>query len=543
VRLSLNPQHLARYRDIAALLVKHRRVPDDPAEAEADARALASELEAMGPTFVKLGQLLSTRPDLLPDVYVRTLAHLQDRVAPVDFSAVEEVVSSELGTNLSRAFSTFEQRPLASASLGQVHRATLRDGRPVAVKVQRPGAEGQVARDMEVIEELAEFADAHTRAGRELGFRAMVDEFRRSLDAELDYRLEARNLHLLGEALAGYERIVVPAPVDAYSTGRVLTMDLVEGRNISSASPLRMMEVDGELLARQLFDAYLDQILVHGLVHADPHPGNVLLTADGRLALVDVGMVARVSRDVQDALVRLLLAISEGDGASVAAVLADLGERRDDWDRPRFHREIVELVRARQGETAGQLEAGRLVGELARAAASAGLRPPPELTLIGKALLNLDQVAATLAPGFRPDEAIADHVASIMRHKMAQTVSPANMLSAAMDAKEFAERLPARVNKVMDALAEGRLTLNVQGIDEMELMRGVQKLANRVTAGVIIAAVIVGAAMMMQIHTSAKLLGYPAVAIVCFLLAAAAGVWLIVNSALHDLPQRRRRRR
>ncbi len=189
MRLSLQPQHVARYREIASLLLKHRRIPDDPGEAAADARALAERLEEMGPTFVKLGQLLSTRPDLLPEAYVDALTHLQDHVDPVGFDVIEEIVTSELGTNISRAFRTFDARPLAAASLGQVHRATLRDGRPVAVKVQRPGARRQVANDMDAIEELAEFVDAHTRLGDDFGLSAMVGEFRRSISAELDYRL------------------------------------------------------------------------------------------------------------------------------------------------------------------------------------------------------------------------------------------------------------------------------------------------------------------------------------------------------------------
>lgn len=162
--------------------------------------------------------------------------------------------------------------------------------------------------------------------------------------------------------------------------------------------------------------------------------------------------------------------------------------------------------------------------------------------MLGKALLNLDQVAARLDPDFDPNSAIEAHVASIMRHKVLQSASPANVVAAAMEAKEFAEKLPGRVNKVMDALAEGQLTLKVEGIDEEELMRGIQKLANRVTTGVIVAALIVGAAMLMRVDTKTKLLGYPALAIVCFLAAAGAGVWLIANSVLHDLPQRRRRR-
>ena len=550
--LSLKAHHLARYKDIAALLVKHGRAdgvrdfdPSDPtAEAgatEEDAQKLVSDLEAMGPTYIKLGQLLSTRADLLPPVYLEALTRLQDDVEPVPFETIEDTVTTEIGARISKAFQSFDSTPLASASLGQVHRAVLRDGRPVAVKVQRPGVRKQVIDDMEVIEELAAFVDDHTKLGRSYGFGGMVEEFRRSIMAELDYRVEAANLRLLGGHLAKYDRIVVPQPVDDYTTTTVLTMDLIDGRNVGSLGPLARQDIDGAALAKQLFDAYLDQILIDGFVHADPHPGNVLLTSDGRLALIDLGMVARIGPELQDALVRLLLALSEGNGNEVAVVMAGLGEKRDTWDAPRFEREIVALVQQHQSVTVGNLEAGRMVGELAAIAGDCGLRPPAELTMLGKALLNLDQVANCLDSDFDPNAAIQNHVGDIMRHKMLQSASPANLLSAAMDAKEFAEKLPGRVNKVMDALAEGQMTLNIQGIDEKELMRGIQKVGNRVVTGLVIAALIVGAAMLMRIDTKSKLFGYPAIAIVCFFAAALAGVFLVIDSVIHDLPPRRRK--
>jgi predicted unusual protein kinase regulating ubiquinone biosynthesis (AarF/ABC1/UbiB family) len=552
--LTLKAHHLPQYKDIAALLVKHGRadalkdfdggVPEEDAVAtEDDARKLVDDLEAMGPTFIKLGQLLSTRADLLPPVYLDALSRLQDDVEPIPFEEVEKTVESEIGARISKAFQSFESKPAASASLGQVHRAVLRDGRRVAVKVQRPGVRSQVSEDMAVIDELAEFVDSHTKIGRSYGFAGMVAEFRRSIMAELDYRLEAANLRLLGSNLAAYERIVVPQPIDDYTTSLVLTMDLVDGRNAGSLGPLARQEIDGGALAAELFDAYLDQILVHGFVHADPHPGNVLVTSDGRLALIDLGMVVRVGPEMQDALVRLLLALSEGHGREVAAVLGGLGDKRDSWDAAQFERAIVSLVQEHEAVTVGDLQAGRVVGELARIAGRCGLRPPAELTMLGKALLNLDEVTSKLDPDFDPNAAIQRRVKEIMQRKMLQSASPANILSAAMEAKEFAEKLPARVNKVMDALAEGQMTLNIQGIDEKELMRGIQKLANRVTSGLIIAALIVGAAMLMRIDTDSKLFGYPSVAIVCFLAAALAGGWLVLSSVLHDLPQRRRRER
>ncbi len=555
---SLDPRHLGRYASIGRLLLKHRgeaRLPgpdgvaldlDLDVESEAsqtDAEELVEQLESMGPTFVKLGQLLSTRADLLPPVYLDALARLQDDVAPFSFAEVERIVEGEIGARISNAFTTFESEPMASASLGQVHRATMRDGRPVAVKVQRPGIRDQIVEDMAVISELAAFVDEHTRTGDRLRFAGMVEEFRRSLMAELDYRREAANLRTLAELLADHDRIVVPLPVADYTTDRVLTMDLIEGRNVASLGPLAQMELDGHALAEQLFHAYLDQILIHGFVHADPHPGNVLLTDDGRLALIDLGMVVHVTGELQDHLLRLLASVSEGQGAEAAEALAMMGTRTPAFDADAFHRRISQLVTTNRSVTVGQLEAGAVVGELARASADCGLRPPPEMTMIGKALLNLDQVARTLDPEFDPNAALRDRTADIARTRLLSSASPAAVLHAAMEAKEFAERLPGRVNKVMDALAEGELTLNVQGIDEAELMRGIQKLANRVTTGIVVAALIIGAAMVMRIETSSELFGYPTLAIVLFVVASVAGLFLVVSSLLNDLPQRRRRRR
>jgi predicted unusual protein kinase regulating ubiquinone biosynthesis (AarF/ABC1/UbiB family) len=553
---SLQAGHLGRYATLGSLLLKHRgeatlggegELPSDDADestaSQADAAKLVDDLEAMGPTFVKLGQLLSTRADLLPTVYLDALARLQDDVASFGFAEVERIVEAEVGARISNAFQSFDHEPMASASLGQVHRAVLRNGRAVAVKVQRPGIRHQVVEDMDVIEELAAFVDQHTKAGRQLGFGAMAAEFRRSLMAELDYRREAANLKQLAEVLSDYDRIVVPQPVDDYTTSIVLTMDLVEGRNIASIGPLGQMELDGAALADQLFRAYLDQILVHGFVHADPHPGNVLLTDAGDLALIDLGMVVHVAPELQDRLIRLLAAVSEGQSAEAASLLIDMGDKTPEFDGDDYRRRISHLVVGNQSVSVGDLEAGRVVGELARIAASCGLRPPVEMTMIGKALLNLDQVARILDPTFDPNEAIRQHTAEIVRRRLLASASPANVLHAAMDAKEFAERLPGRVNKVMDALAEGEMTLNVKGIDEVELIRGIQKLANRVTTGVVVAALIIGAAMLMDIETETELFGYPALAIVLFLLASIAGLWLIVSSLMNDLPQRRRRRR
>jgi predicted unusual protein kinase regulating ubiquinone biosynthesis (AarF/ABC1/UbiB family) len=549
VAISLKPQSLKRYRDLARLLAKYGRSdlvreaglddalePGDANDPETppEAAQLAADLEAMGPTVIKLGQLLSTRADLLPAPYLHALTRLQDDVEPLSFAVVEETVERELGVRMSDAFSFFDHVPLASASLGQVHRAALRDGRPVAVKVQRPDVRQTIEDDMAALTDIAEFLDRRTEWGRRFGFAQMLAEFRQSLQRELDYRIEAQNLVTLGANLADVELIEVPQPVGDFTSARVLTMDFVGGRKITSLGPLALMEIDGAALAGALFGAYLKQILEDGFFHADPHPGNVFITDDGKLALIDLGMVARVQPGTQDDLIRLLLAVSEGKGDEAAAVAMQIGEKRDIFDEARFRREVGVLVAEHHGLSIDQLNAGAIVAELTRISGECGLRPAPELTMLGKALLNLDEVARRLDPDFDPNAAIQEQAARLLRNRMLKSASPANLFSAALDAKEFAEKLPGRVNKVMDALAEGQLTLNVQGVDETELMKGVQKVANRLTTGLILAALIIGAAMLMRVETSQQIFGYPALAIVCFLAAAVGGAALLITIYLSD---------
>ena len=553
--ISLKPRHVKRYKDIAVLLARYGRSDlvsqvglddlhrDLDGVEGADAEQLATDLERLGPTFIKLGQLLSTRADLLPPPYITALSRLQDDVEPVPFAEVERIVQTELGVRISKAFQIFDNEPLASASLGQVHRAVLRNGRPVAVKVQRPGIRDQVLDDLDALRELAEFADAHTAFGRRYGFAALLEEFRKSMMRELDYELEARNLDTLRANLADYPRIDVPAPVADYTTSRVLTMDFVGGRKLTSLGPLAQLEVDGNELADQLIGAYLKQILVDGFFHADPHPGNVFLTDRGDIALIDLGMVGRVPAHMQEQLLKLLLAIGDGRGEDAAKALQDLAERSEaDLDETVFRRAVGEIVAETQGAELADIRAGMIVVQLSKIAADNGLRTPPELAMLGRALIALDEVTRTLDPSYDPNEAIRRQAAEMFRRRVTGA-QQGSLLANLMEAREFVERLPGRVNKVMDAVAEGELKLNVRGIDEREVMAGITKLANRLTTGLVIAALIIGAAMLMRVETNARLFGYPALAIVCFVIAASFGVILVVNIWLTDHKAAEQRRR
>jgi len=499
---------------------------DDRVVGDVDtAERFASDLERMGPTFIKLGQLLSTRFDLLPAAYTTALARLQDSVEPISFGAVREVVESELGAPIKDRFSDFSADPLASASIGQVHAATLRNGREVVVKVQRPGVRETIRDDMEVLTRLATVADNRTATGRRFGFRDLLGQFRRSLAGELDYRREAKNLVLFGELTADYDLLVVPQPTLEYTTSRVLTMERIEGRRVTDVGRLGLLDVDARPIVEQLFAAYLRMILDQGVLHADPHPGNLMLTDDGRLALLDLGMTATVPPRIQQEAVKLLLAISEGDGEEAASILASMGHPLEGYDAAAFRDEVSHLV-SEAVASGADLQVGTVLVDLTRLSGKHGLRPPAEMSMIGKALLNLDQATTHLDPTFAPAEAIRDNVSEIFRSGLKTT--PAGIISAAIEAKNFTAQLPRRANRILDAMAEGEFSLHVDAIDEERLHVVLQRVANRLTLGLVISATLVGAAFMMRVPSSWTILGYPGIAIIFFLLAGVGGLGLAV---------------
>ncbi|GAA2088861.1 AarF/UbiB family protein [Aeromicrobium tamlense] len=534
-----------RYVALARLVRRHGRsdllagahldefdIDDETPLGDAErAEAFAADLERMGPTFIKLGQLLSTRFDLLPSSYTTALERLQDEVDPIDFETVREVVETELGATIKERFSDFDPEPLAAASLGQVHRAVLRNGREVVVKVQRPHVRETVREDMKVLGRLARVADKRTEAGRSFGFGRLLDQFRRSLAGELDYRREARNLVTFGELTAAYDLLLVPQPVPAYTTSKVLVMDYVEGRKVTDIGRLGLVDVDARPIVEQLFSAYLHMILDAGILHADPHPGNLLLTDDGRLALLDLGMTASVPPRVQHDIIKLLLAISDGDGEEAASILASAGHRLDGFDAAAFRDDVAHLV-SEAVASGADVEVGAVLVDLSRLSGSHGLRPPAEMSMVGKALLNLDRATSHLDPGFAPAEAIRENVSSIFTAGL--TMSPGGIVAAAIESRTFAAELPKRANRIMDALAEGEFRVKVDAVDEERLHTVLQRVANRLTLGIIIAATILGAALTMRVPSEWTLLGYPGLAMLLFLFAVCAGVALAVWIVMTD---------
>lgn len=545
----LKTRNLGAYRDLLLLFTRYGRKdfrltlnPDDFLLPEAEAAAIepdvkaraegfAKALESMGPTYVKFGQLLSTRPDVVPQEYIDALESLQDSLAPFSFGDVERTIEEELGVRLSKAFEHFEAVPIAAGSLGQVHRATLRDGREVVVKVQRPNVREQVPHDLQVFTEIAIELEKHTEIGRKLNLVAAIEQARMVMLSELNYLQEARNTETLRQILADFPQIYIPAVVQDFTSPRVLTMELVRGQKISKLTPLALIEGNYAALAEVLTQAYLKQICVDGIWHSDPHPGNVFVREspdDGapQVVLLDFGMVSRISQEFQDEIIKLLLAISSNRGADVADACIRLSEIEETFDPVKFTREISMLVATVHDASSKDINTGQLIFTVISVANNNELRVPAELTMLAKTLLHLDGITRKLDPDYDPQRVIRDYSEQLITLKLKQKFHPQNFYPALLDLHRLAVELPHRSHEILNLAAGGKLTLGIKLAQAEEFLSGMHRIANRITIGVVIAALLVSSSMMMRV--------YPRFAVVGYVLASAAAFYLIVSTFVRD---------
>jgi predicted unusual protein kinase regulating ubiquinone biosynthesis (AarF/ABC1/UbiB family) len=551
----LKPRNLSAYRDLLTLITRYglkdfklSLEPEDivledeetvavEPDVKQRAEAFANQLKAMGPTFVKFGQVLSTRPDIVPPEYITALESLQDHVEPFSFSEVEKIVEEELGVRLSKAFAAFDAKPLAAASLGQVHRAVLRDGREVVVKVQRPGVREQVRKDIEVLMDIARMLEEHTEVGRRMNLVGTIEQARLTLLNELNYLLEARNMEILRKNLAEFPQIYIPEVIKDLTTSRVLTSELIHGRKVSNLPPLTLVDHDYAELAAVITKAYLKQICVDGVWHSDPHPGNVFIRdIDGvtQLVLIDFGMISRISREFQDEIIKLLLAVSSNRGTEVADACIRLSEVEETFEPTRFIREISTIVANFHDVNARQINTGQLIFNVIAVANNNSLKAPPELAMLAKTLLHLDGITRRLDPNFDPQSVIRHYAERLIGKKLEQKFNPRNFYPALLDLNQLMLDLPHRAREILDLTAAGRLTFGIKLTQAEEFLGGMHKIANRITVGVVIAALLISSSFMMRYPTRATIMGYPAFAAIGYILAVAAALYLILSTFVRD---------
>lgn len=507
----------------------------NPDEFDHTPEELTEDLKSMGPTYVKLGQLLSTRPDLLPPHFMKALATLQDDVEAVEYEVIEEIFQEEIGIRISKAFLSFDKEPLATASIGQVHSAVSLSGEPVAVKIQRPDIRKRFVEDLDTLMSLSEKAENYSETARNYGVHAVIEELRYMLLKELDYNLEAQNLITLKTNLKDFQHLFVPAPIPDYCSSRVLTMQFVEGGKITKISPLKRMDIDTEPLVDDLVKGYLQQIIIDGFAHADPHPGNIYLTPDNKIAMIDLGMVAKFSHELRETILKLMIALSNYDGVRVSNILLSISKyEENDVDLQLFRKNISRKVQEYENQKAKDLKAGRTLLEINQMAAKQRIHIPVEMNVLGKILLNMDQIVAHLNPEYDLNKVVNRYVHELMQRQMKENLKPGNLIELFLEMKELTENLPFRINKFTENLAENKVRVKVDAIDEERFTGAFQKVANRITAGVIVAALIIGAAMLMQAPSSWNIWGYPAFAFILFIIAAVIGLYLLYQILFKD---------
>lgn len=496
---------------------------------------LVEDLKEMGPTYIKLGQLLSTRPDMLPKAYLEALSTLQDEVDSVAYEEVEEIFREEIGVRISKAFKRFEKEPMASASIGQVHEAELHSGEKVAVKIQRPGIRKRFVEDLDVLMELSEKAETFSEKSRYFSLNDVVEELRYILLQELDYREEAKNLKILKENLAEFKHIYVPGTIADYCSGRVLTMEFIEGQKATSLSPFQMDGMPKKEMVDEFVKAYLRQVIVDGFAHADPHPGNVHIMKTGKIALMDLGMVARFDETMRNNILKLMIALGANNGMQVTQVLLDMSETdKDRTDIPRFKKLIIRKVQENQNQQAQDLQTGKIVMEINKIAIQQGVKLPLEFVSLGKILLNLDQIIAVLDPTYELQKAVKSYVEHLLRTQSWNQLKSGDFLQSLMESKELMENLPYRLNRITEDLVEQRFKIKMDVFDQRKFLVAFQKVANRITTGLVVASLILGAAIVMHIPTDFNLMGYPGFAVLLFICAAFFGMYLVYQILFKD---------
>jgi ubiquinone biosynthesis protein len=459
-------------------------------------------LEQLGTTFLKLGQLLSSRPDLLPDVYIDELSKLVDEVPPFPFEEVERVVREDVGD----AVVQLDPEPLAAASIAQIHAALLADGREVVVKVRRPGIVEEVDLDLALVRSTVEFLEKRSETAQLLQLRALADELEVHLRAELDFVEEANNTELIAKQLADYDDLVVPQVIRPHVTERLLVLERIHGRKLDvdhGLPPDRAAQ-----LAADFFRAYIRQVTQAGVYHADPHRGNVLLTDDGRLALLDFGLLGRLDDETRTTLALLLLALAHNRSEDVAALLLSLSLTTLESDEAGFVHELRRKLPRYHWRPLAGIRSGEALADLQRICLEYGIRLPPSFALVGKTLSQADSIARTLDETLDPIELIEQESLQLMLSEAESRLEPEQLFSLLFTQLGSLARVPRRVAQIADRLETGTLKIGVEptGLDDLEHM--LRSLANRLGAALIVVGLLIASALMARVSHTVALVGF-----------------------------------
>jgi ubiquinone biosynthesis protein len=507
--------HLKRSREIAGVLMGHgwdclrenfelatigRVSRNTEGSALTRPEHLRCALEELGTTFIKLGQILSSRADLLPPEYLVELSKLQDATPSVPFEAVRDALIAELGQPIEKAFLHFDPEPLAAASIGQAHAATLRDGTEVVVKVRRPGVVEQVHDDLKILKELADAASRHWEFADRYDLAGIVEEFSETLRAELDYVREAHNAERFAANFAGEDRIHIPRVYWETTTSRVLTLERIQGTKINDLAGLDSQGINRSDLAAFATDVVMKMVCENGFFHADPHPGNFFIEPGGTIGLIDFGMVGVLEERTQEHLADLLISINHQDADRLVDVFLDLGVTKKRVDRDLLRRDIQHLLTNYWGLPLNELRVSVLLNDVFGVMRRHHLHLPSNLALLLKTVITVEGLGVNLDPEFQLTSALEPYADRLVMRKYSPIRLARNLGRASLDLARLGMELPQQLRRIANAAENGTLQVGMRPEGFEPVINRVDSIANRIVLGVIAAAFINGLAVLLSVY-------------------------------------------
>ncbi len=542
-------RHLDRYRQILGVLFKYgfdelintlnlekhlkiglKLIPRDTQQRVASlsrAERLRMSMEELGPAFVKLGQILSSRPDLIPPEFLLEFSKLHDHVSPFGFDEVCSILNSEFGKPYTEIFAGLEEKPLASASIGQVHRGELADGKVVAVKIQRPGVHKIIETDLEIMLHLALIMEKHLEGAQYYQPSRIVEEFSRVIDQELDYRIEAVHMERFAAQFREDDTICVPEVMRDMTTSRVLIMQYIEGIKVSDIESLSMQGLDSKIIAERGAVLTLKQIFEHSLFHADPHPGNIVILPENVICYLDYGMMGRSDIETREEFAEMLAGIVKQDRPKVARALLNLTLWDVEPEPGKLDADIALLIENFVFRPLKEVEFGKLLYQLLEITAKHRLRLKPELYLMLKVIGTIDSLGRKLDPEFDISKKTESFVSSVQMARLDPRRIYDEMSTYTKDVIRLMKVLPLELRRLLAQLRQGRVKIEFQHRGMEPMLSTLDHVSNRIAFAIVLASLIIGSSLIVLSGVPPKWLGIPVIGIVGYIIAGIMGFWLL----------------
>ena len=519
--------HVGQYLEIGMQMVSRKR--RERVEKLTRSERLRMALEELGPTFVKMGQILSSRPDLIPVEFIEELSKLQDSVPPFPFSQVREIIEAELTSPIDEIFQKFEETPLAAASIGQVHRAQLKNGDDVIVKVQRPGIRAIIEVDLEILLHLATLIERHIEEWEIHRPTRIVEEFASSLAKEIDYTIEASNAERFARQFTGNSSVYVPRIFMETTTKQVLTMEFIDGIKASEIDKLDNAGLDRSIIASRGADLILEQVFKHGFFHADPHPGNVFIMPDNVICYLDFGMMGRVDRYAREHFADIVYGYVRRDESKIADAILKVVEWDKEPDRRVLERDISDFVESYLYKSLKDLHIADILQKLLELITTHGLRLPPDIFLMIKAMAQVEGLGLVLDPDFDMTERAAPFIKHIKLARLSPKRVVGDFLESGGDLVQLLKDIPGEMRTILKQLRQGKASIIFEHRGLENLISGLDRSSNRIASSLIISSLIIGSSLIIRTKIGPFLFGFPILGLAGFSIAGIFGIGLLIS--------------